>query len=41
MTREEALNLLMLSPIYFRLSVPARKKLLEEFCRNYGQKEEL
>lgn len=40
MTRQEILKLLMLSPIYFRLSVPERKMLIEEFCRNYGKQEE-
>lgn len=36
MSRQEALQVLMLSPIYFRLPVAARKLLLEEFCRKYG-----
>ena len=34
MTKQEALKILMLSPIYFRLSLAARKSLLDEFCRN-------
>jgi len=40
MTRQETLKLLMLSPIYFRLSVADRKKLVEEFSKNYGAQEE-
>ncbi len=33
MTRKEALHILMLSPFYFRLSLPERKVLLEKFCQ--------
>lgn len=33
MSKKEALKILMLSPLYFRLNVLARKKLLDEFCR--------
>ena len=36
MTKKEALQILMMSPIYFRLSLPARKTLLKEFCSNYA-----
>ena len=36
MTKKEALRILMMSPLYFRLSLPARKILLNEFCRNYS-----
>lgn len=36
MTRQEALSVLMLSPIYFMLSLSARKLLLDEFVKNYG-----
>lgn len=36
MTRKEALSVLMLSPMYFRLSLSARKALLNEFYDRYG-----
>ena len=36
MTRQEALGILLLSPIYFRLPLAARKRLLDQFCLNYG-----
>jgi len=36
MTKKEALRILMMSPIYFRLSLQARKTLLDEFCRAYA-----
>ncbi len=32
MTPQEAIRILMLSPIYFRLDLPARKELIQEFC---------
>jgi hypothetical protein len=36
MTRREALGVLMMSPIYYRLPLAARKVLLDEFCSIYG-----
>ena len=30
---KQAINLLMSSPFYFRMDLPDRKKLIEEFCR--------
>jgi len=30
---KEAITLLMTSPFYFRMKLPARKKMIEEFCR--------
>ncbi|MEW6220367.1 MAG: hypothetical protein AB1634_12650 [Thermodesulfobacteriota bacterium] len=36
MTRQDVLSVLMLSPIYFRLTLPDRKVLLEEVCTLYG-----
>lgn len=32
MTTREALRVLMLSPFYFKLALPARMALLKEFC---------
>ncbi len=32
MTPRQAIRILMLSPIYFRLDLPARKVLVDEFC---------
>ncbi|MBU0485833.1 MAG: hypothetical protein KKB30_15120 [Proteobacteria bacterium] len=34
MTRQEAVNILMLSPFYFRMSPGDRINLLKEFCRD-------
>lgn len=36
MTPRQAIKVLMLSPIYFMLDVPARRKLVREFCALYG-----
>ena len=36
MTKKEALRILMMSPIYFRLPLQARKTLLDEFCSAYA-----
>lgn len=35
MTPRQAIKILMLSPIYFRLDLPARKILVYEFCAMY------
>jgi hypothetical protein len=35
MTPRQAIRVLMLSPIYFRLDVAARRKLVYEFCALY------
>ena len=35
MTPRQAIRVLMLSPIYFRLDVAARRKLVKEFCALY------
>jgi len=32
MTSREAIKVLMLSPFYFNLDLPARKALVKEFC---------
>lgn len=32
MTYQEAISILMLSPLYFRLDLAARKILIKEFC---------
>ena len=36
MTKQELLRVLMLSPFYFLLALPDRKKLIDDFCREYG-----
>jgi hypothetical protein len=36
MTKKEALHILMMSPIYFRLPLQDRRNLLDEFCRAYA-----
>ncbi len=37
MTPRQAIRILMLSPIYFRLDLPARKILVDEFCAMYAE----
>ncbi|MEW6221079.1 MAG: hypothetical protein AB1634_16315 [Thermodesulfobacteriota bacterium] len=37
MTPREAIRVLMLSPIYFRLKLPARKVLVQEFCQLFAE----
>lgn len=32
----EAIRILMLSPVYFRLSVSQRWQLVREYCRNFS-----
>ena len=39
MSRKDAVKILMLSPIYFRLSLPDRKELINEFCHLHGKKD--
>lgn len=36
MTPREAIRILMLSPLYFRLELEARKALIQEFCSHYS-----
>lgn len=36
MSLREAIRILMLSPIYFRLSLPQRWQLVREYCRTYN-----
>ena len=36
MSPREAIRILMLSPIYFRLSLPQRWRLVREYCRTYN-----
>ena len=31
----KAINVLMMSPLYFRLDLAARQQLIKEFCRTY------
>ncbi|MDD5759899.1 MAG: hypothetical protein PHI06_12555 [Desulfobulbaceae bacterium] len=31
----KAIRVLMLSPLYFRLTVAARQQLIKEFCQTY------
>jgi hypothetical protein len=33
---KEAMRILMMSPLYFQLPLPARKVLVDEFCRTYA-----
>lgn len=35
MTAKDVIKLLMLSPFYFRLSLPQRRQLFLEFCRHH------
>jgi hypothetical protein len=37
MTPREAIKILMLSPLYFRLDLEARKVLVQEFCSLYAE----
>lgn len=37
MSVREALKILMLSPVYFRLDLKDRKDLLDDFLERYGQ----
>lgn len=37
MTRQEAIRILMLSPIYFRMTLIDRKELIREFCFLHGK----
>jgi len=36
MSPREAIRILMLSPIYFRLSLPQRWQLVREYCLRYN-----
>ncbi len=36
MTPQEAIRILMLSPCYWLLSLPARKQLVREYCSAYA-----
>ncbi|MGD9949463.1 MAG: hypothetical protein AB7U29_13450 [Desulfobulbus sp.] len=36
MTPRQAIRILMLSPCYWRLNLPARKQLIDEFRRNFA-----
>lgn len=36
MTKRRALQILMLSPIYFRMSLAERKELVDEFCKSHA-----
>ncbi len=35
-TRREAVRILMQSPFYFKLTLPDRKVLIQEFCALHG-----
>ncbi len=35
MTTRDAIQILMLSPFYFKLSPSRRKKLIDEYCQLY------
>lgn len=37
MTPRQAIHILMLSPCYWLLNLPARKQLIIEFCRSYAR----
>jgi hypothetical protein len=37
MTTREAIQILMLSPIYFRLEPAERKQLIKEYCELFSQ----
>lgn len=36
MSLREAVRILMLSPIYFRLSLPQRWQLVREYCQRFN-----
>jgi hypothetical protein len=36
MSPREAIRILMLSPIYFRLRLPQRWKLVREYCQQFN-----
>lgn len=36
MSVREAIRILMLSPIYWRLDVPARRVLIREYCETFA-----
>jgi len=36
MQPREAIRILMLSPVYFRLNVSQRWQLVREYCRNFS-----
>lgn len=37
MTNKEAIQILMLSPFYFKMDIQARKILISEFCSLHSQ----
>lgn len=39
MTHRQAIKVLMMSPFYFTLDLPARKILIREFCAIYQKKQ--
>lgn len=41
MTSQEAIRILMLSPLYFKIPPADRKKLVEEYCEFFNQAFEL
>ena len=38
MTLREAIRILMLSPLYFRLRPPQRWQLVQEYCQRFAAK---
>lgn len=36
MTPKQAIRILMLSPCYWRLNLPARKRLIQDYCAAFG-----
>jgi len=37
MTHQQALKILMLSPLYFKLGTAERMQLVKEYCKMYGE----
>ena len=37
MTPKQAIQILMLSPCYWRLNLPARKQLIHDYCATFRQ----
>ncbi len=37
MTPQQALKILMLSPLYFKLGLVERKELVKEYCRHFQE----
>ncbi len=41
MTHQQAIKILMLSPVYYRLGTLERMELVKEYCKLYGEIQKL